>query len=104
MRTFLVWFGWISVVGSVGDGAIAAWLGWLVLAGDAPSGMSVDAHLRDHLPWLYWVRDVAEVVLPQPVVEWVFGLPALVYFPVRVGMSIVLGWWALSVAARMKRA
>ncbi len=102
MRTLLFVFGWASLIGSIGDGLIAAVLGWLVATQGADPSITVDQHLRDHLPFLYWVRDVAAFVLPAPVVEWVFGLKALVYFPVRVVVSILIGGWALSAAAKMR--
>jgi len=102
MRMFLVGFGWASVIGSLFDGAIAAFVGALVALGREPIGLSVDAHLRDHLPFIYWVKDVAYTVLPDGFVTWLFDLPALVYFPVRVAMSVVLGWAAFVFAARLK--
>ena len=102
MRTFLLWFGWISLIGSLFDGAIAAFLGWLVFFGDAPISLTVDAHLKDHLPFIYWVRDVAEFLFPEGFVEWLFGLPALLYFPIRVLVSVIVGGWALRAAGEMK--
>jgi len=104
MRNLLLWFGWISLVGSLADGAIALIVLGLAVTGAADWTITVDAHLRDHLAWLYWVRAVAEFLFPQAFVEWLFGLPALVYFPVRVLMSVVIGWWALRAAARMRPA
>lgn len=46
----------------------------------------------------------AAAVMPDGFVRRPFGLPALVYFPVRVVMGIGIGWRALDVAARMKAA
>lgn len=102
LRGFLLFIGWGSMASSVFDGALFAFLVWLAAGGQADWMMTLDAHLKDHVPWLYWVRDVAEFVMPMAVVEWLFALPAIVYFPVRILMSIVIGGWALSAARRMK--
>ena len=101
MRTFLLIFGWTSLVGSIFDAAIAVYVTWLVAMGDAPLSITMDAHLREHLPFIYWVRDVAEYLFPQNFVDWLFGLPALIYFPARVIISIIIGGVALRVARRM---
>ena len=81
MRRFLIIVAWASFLGSGFDGAITVFLGWLIATGEASMSLTVDAHLRDHLPFLYWVRALAEAILPQSFVDWVFALPALVYFP-----------------------
>ncbi len=102
MRTGLLWFGWLSLAGSILDGLIAIWLLALAAFAGAELSLSVDAHLRDHLAFLYWIRDVAERLLPDGFVAWIFNLPALVYFPACVVMSVILGGAALSWAARLK--
>ena len=91
MRRGMMIFGWLSVAGSVFDGLIALIVLWLAARGEANPGITVDTHLREHLAFIYWVKDVAFVVMPDGVVRWLFGLPALIYFPVRVAMSIVIG-------------
>ena len=102
MRRFLLVFGWLSVIGSIGDGAISLYALWVVGSGGwTDLGLQVGPLLEKHLPVLYWVKDVARFVLPASVVTWVFDLPALVYFPVRVAMGCVIGWWALAKAKRM---
>lgn len=103
MRTLLLWFGWLSVVGSLLDGAITAFLIIQIGLGDAPVAMSVDAHLFKHLRFLYWIKDVGYFLLPDGFVDWIFALPALVYFPVRVVTSIIIGALALNAAANMNR-
>lgn len=102
MRRFLLVLGWLSVVGSIGDGAIALYALWVVGSeGWANAGLQVGPLLEQHLPVLYWVKDVARVVLPGSVADWVFGLPALVYFPARVLIGCIVGWWTLAAAKRM---
>jgi hypothetical protein len=103
MRTFLLVFGWASFVGSICDGVIAIMLLGLTLFQSADPAITVDTHLREHLPFLYWIRAVAEAVMPVEVVRWIFGLPALIYFPARVVMSVILGGWALRAAAGIKQ-
>ena len=102
MRTFLLWVGWASVVGSVGDGLIAA-LALVVVgnAGWAMPGLSVDALLAGQLPTLYWVKSVALWTMPGGVVSWLFALPALVYFPARIALSALIGWGAFVGARRI---
>lgn len=104
MRRFLLAFGWLSVIGSIGDGAIALYALWIVGAsGWGTLGIEVGSLLEQHLAFLYWVKDVARIVLPVSIVTWIFSLPALLYFPVRVAMGCVIGWWALSAAKKMGR-
>jgi hypothetical protein len=102
MRRFLLVFGWLSVIGSVGDGVISLYAIWIIASsGWANPGLEVGPLLEQNLPYLYWVKDVARVVLPSGVVAWIFGLPALAYFPARVAMGRVVGWWALATARAM---
>ena len=101
MRRFLLIFGWLSVIGSIGDGAISLYALWVLGSGGWVNlGLEVGPLLEQHLPLLLWVKDVARFVLPGSVVTWVFGLPALIYFPARVAMGCVIGWWALAAAKR----
>jgi len=103
MRTFLLILAWASLVASLFDGAIAAFLSWLIVVGEAPAGITVDAHLKTHLSFIYWVKDVAYLVLSRAFVDWVFALPAMAYFPVRVIVSVIIGAWLLQTARRMQR-
>lgn len=103
MRGVLLFFGWASFVGSIVDGAIAVFALWIIVSASEPLfAMTVDQHLREHLHFIYWVKQVGYFVLPDGFVNWLFALPALVAFPVRVVASAALGGWALSVAKRMK--
>lgn len=102
MRRFLLIFGWLSVIGSIGDGLISVYALWVVGSGGwGNPGVQVGPLLEQHLPALYWVKDVARHVLPASVATWVFNLPALVYFPVRVVMGCVIGGWVLAKAKSM---
>ena len=95
MRKLLYVIAYGSLIGSLIDGLITLVVIWFILNGEALISLNVNDHLRDHLPFLYWVRDLAEVLFPNRFVEWLFSLPALVYFPVRVFVSIVIGALAL---------
>lgn len=102
MRLFLLALGWSSIVGSFGDGAIGLYALWAIgAAGWVEPWLPVDTLLQQHLPFIYWVKQVAFHVLPAGLVGWLFGLPALVYFPARIAMSCVIGWWALATARKM---
>lgn len=72
-----------------------------VASGTASPGITVEQHLAAHLPWLMFVREIGHAVLPARLVDWIFGLPALAYFPARVVISTVLGIWAMRAAPRM---
>ena len=101
MRTTLIVLAWLSFVGSLFDGAIALFHVGLAVTAHADWGISVYTHMQDNLPWLLWVKDIAYLVLPDEFVDWVFDLPNLVYFPVRIITSILFGWRALTVARRL---
>ncbi|REL35759.1 hypothetical protein DXX92_10635 [Thalassotalea euphylliae] len=103
MRLFLLILGWSSVVGSLGDGVLAVYAIWINVAENwVLVGISVNDLLRDFVPFIFWVKQVAFYVLPEKVVYWIFDLPALIYFPIRTVMSIFIGWWALSKAATLQ--
>jgi hypothetical protein len=68
-RRFLLVLGWLSVVGSIGDGAIALYAMWVMGSGGwANPALEVGPLLEQHLPVLYWVKDVAKFVVPASVV------------------------------------
>lgn len=100
-RSALFVIGWASLIGSILDAAIGLYAFSLVAAGVAGTGISVDTFLRDFLGVLYWIKDLAFRFMPAAVVYWLFGLPALVYFPARVVLGLAVGRWALSVARRL---
>jgi hypothetical protein len=105
MRSVLLFIGWASLVGSFLDGAIALFALWIVADGSwAEPALSVDTLLRTHLPFIYWVKQIAFHVLPNGLVVWIFALPALILFPVRGIVSMLIGGWVLSAARRMPQA
>ncbi|MCQ8183867.1 hypothetical protein [Parvularcula maris] len=101
LRWFLLVFGWASFVGSVTDGIILAQHLVLVALGQAELMTSVGEHIRTHLPFLSWMFPFADLVLPEGWAPWIFGLPAVVYFPPRILFSVVTGGWALRAARRL---
>ena len=105
MRGFLLFLGWSCALGSIGDTIIAAYAAWIVGAGGwLDPGLSVETLFRDYISWLYWVKQVAYHVMPGDVVVWLFALPALILFPIRVVVSGLIGKWALAKARRLQPA
>ena len=97
MRTFLLFIGWSSIVSSFVDGALGLYALWVIINSDVLSVyLSLDGFLKQYIEFLYWVKQVALVVMPKGIALWLFSLPALIYFPVRILMSMVIGWWALN--------
>ncbi|MDC2890656.1 hypothetical protein [Psychrosphaera algicola] len=102
MRYFLLFIGWSSVVGSFGDGALGLYALWINFLNDWELlDFSINEFLKDYVPFIYWVKSIAFYVLPENIVLWLFNLPALLYFPTRIVMSIIIGWWALSKAEQL---
>ena len=63
---------------------------------------SLDEFLKNYVEVIYWVKSVAFVVMPKDFATWLFSVPALAYFPTRIVMSAVIGWWALKKASVLK--
>jgi len=102
MKKALIIFAWISIFGSIGDGLIALYSGYLVIFDTGVNlSISVENLIRNHMGFLYWVKKIAYYVMPSNIVNWLFGLPALVYFPIRVLSSILIGCWLLNITAKM---
>ena len=102
MKKGLIIFAWVSIIGSVGDGLIALYGGYLVIFDTSVNlSISVENLIRNHISFLYWVKQIAYYVITSNIVGWLFTLPALIYFPIRVASSILVGWWVLRIAAKM---
>lgn len=101
MRTFLLSLAWSGLAGALLDGAITLYAAWEVISSPGIGvSLTVDDHLKRHLPFLYWLKDVAYFLAPDDLIDWLFELPALAYFPFRIGINIFFGWWMLKLAAR----
>lgn len=104
MRAFLLFIGWSSMIGSIFDSALAIYALWINLAADWQLlAITVDAFLKEYVGFIYWVKQIAYFVMPEKIVAWLFSLPALAYFPIRVITSIWIGWWALAKAKQLKK-
>ena len=98
----LIIFAWVSIIGSFGDGFIGLYGLILVFVDPVVTfTISVEELIKDHINFLYWVKNIAYLVLPKNVVAWVFSMPALVYFPARVITSLFIGYYVLKFARRM---
>ena len=100
MRGFLLFIGYSSYIGSMGDGLLALWV--LISNELALLSLSLNDFLAQYVEFIFWVKRVAFYVMPQGFAKWLFGIPAVIYFPVRILMSLVIGWWALKKAAQLK--
>ena len=103
MRAFLLFIGWSSVVGSFGDGGLGLYALWLTMTSNTvDASISLVVFLKNYVAFIYCVKSIAFAVMPQAFALWLFSVPALAYFPIRILMSIVIGWWALKKAASLK--
>lgn len=101
MRTLILVLAWSGVAGGLIDGAIFLWALWHVfVAGTATVAITVDTHLLEHLTWLYWIKDFAYWLLNDGFVDWLFGLPALAYFPFRIIVNFAIGAWMFALLKR----
>ncbi|MBQ4832297.1 hypothetical protein J8L70_03495 [Pseudoalteromonas sp. MMG010] len=103
MRRFLLFIGYSSVIGSFGDAGLGLYALWLVASTDFVSmAISLDEFLKNYVTYIYWVKSIAFIVMPKGVATWLFSIPALIYFPIRILMSMVIGWWALNKATKLR--
>lgn len=102
---FLIFLAWFGILGAVADSLITAYAAWEVVANkDLGFDLTVDKHLRLHLPFLYWLKELGYALAPNNIIDWIFDLPALFYFPLRVVINLIFGWIMLQWADRLKAA
>lgn len=102
-RRVLLVLAWSGLLGAMADASITAYAAWEVAnSDDMGLTLTVDQHLKNHLSFLYWLKDVAYFIMPDGLVDWLFDLPALVYFPVRILVNILFGYWMLYWARSLK--
>lgn len=103
MRKLLVVLAWSGVFGAIFDAAITAFAAWEVATTENMGiGLTVDQHLKNHLHFLYWIKDVAFFLAPNDFIDWLFDLPALLYFPFRILINLLFGWWMLRWARSLR--
>lgn len=88
------------------DGAAAGALAMKWREGEDVLGVTVWDHLEFNMGLPVWVRDALYDVLPEGFVSWVLGLPAGVYFPLRLATNALFGMISMRIsrAAAEKRA
>jgi hypothetical protein len=103
MRGFLLFIGYSSYIGSMGDGLLGLYALWVLISNElALLSLSLNDFLAQYVEFIFWVKQVALYVMRQGFANWLFGIPAIIYFPVRILMSLVIGWWAFKKAAQLK--
>ena len=103
MRGFLLFIGYSSYIGSVGDALLGLYALWVLISNElALLSLSLNDFLAQYVEFIFWVKQVAFYVMPQGFANWLFAIPAIIYFPVRILMSVAIGWWALKKAAQLK--
>lgn len=99
MRTVLLIVGWASIVGSIADGLLGLYALWVILNSEVLNFyFSLDEFLKQYVGIIYWMKDLALAIMPKGLALWIFSIPALIYFPVRMIISSIVGWWALNKA------
>ena len=101
MRTTLFTIGYLSWFGSLFDSGLVAYHLYLFATGEMELTASLYTFFHEHLTWLLWVKDIAYAILPHDFVDWVFALPNLVYFPIRIIISMMAGSYCLKWARGM---
>lgn len=103
LRLFLIFLAWSGVIGGLIDGLITLYAAWEI-ATDAHIGigLTVETHISMHLPFLYFLRELGYALAPDALIDWIFALPALLYFPFRVLVNLLFGWIMLKWANRLE--
>jgi hypothetical protein len=50
------------------------------------------------------LKDLGYALAPNKIIDWIFDLPALFYFPLRVVINLIFDWIMLQWADRLKAA
>ncbi|OWV33786.1 hypothetical protein B5C34_10135 [Pacificimonas flava] len=103
LRLFLILLAWSGAIGGMIDGLITLYAAWEI-AKDANIGIgvTVETHISMHLPILYFLKEVGYALAPNALIDWIFALPALLYFPFRVLVNLLFGWIMLKWANRLE--
>jgi hypothetical protein len=103
MRNFWLSFGWLAAIGSVVDALIVIYAIIVIAAEPSYSwALSSEVLFRDHLAWLYWIKQLAYLFLDANFIDWIFGLPTIVLFTVRIVVSGIIGKWAFTKAQQIE--
>ncbi|MEM9173428.1 MAG: hypothetical protein AAGA84_12070 [Pseudomonadota bacterium] len=95
MRKFYLGLVGLTTFGSICDVLIiGVAIAVATLQPDIAWSISVDTLFQQFLSFIYWIKQLAYWVLPDSFVQWVFALPAIPYFAVRLVISVGIGWWA----------
>ena len=101
--SWLLVFGWALIAGGAIDAVLAIAAVVVITSGDLAWNLDLEVLFRDHLSWLYWLKQIVRVFMPESFVIWFFALPAVPFFVVRVVVSGWLGQWIIGIA-RHRRA
>ncbi len=103
-RRLLIFLSWSGVLGAVLDAMITLFAAWeIIYSSDVQASMTVEEHLLKHLPFLYFLKHVGYAFAPDALIDWIFRLPALAYFPFRIFINLLFGWWMLRWARALER-
>lgn len=100
MRSVLLVIGAIMMIGALANAALALHGIWVITQMGAEWGITVGDFIETYEPWFEWTRGFVEGFLPTGVVDFMFGLPALVFFPVRMLIALLIAQACLSGARR----
>ena len=92
----------MSLFGSAAETVILFHALWLMVAGQAAWGITGLAYITTHLSFFYWVIDLAYAVFPDGFVSYLLTWPVVLFYPVRIVVSILIGIWAFRKARMLK--
>ena len=102
MRKFWLSLGWMSAIGSVVDALIVIYAIMIIVNTSASAWtLTCEVLFRDHLVWLYWIKQLAYHIMHREIIDWIFAFPAVAFFTVRIVVSGLVGKWAFNQAKRL---